>query len=128
VHNAPSFAASAEIWGLGSTSNYRRSVLLGYGTMSGNQLPHAVLPNQSIGTEDSLDSVFAPDHSIISVGIGSDGGVVVVDADFEIADLFAAHLVVGRVLCVRQYGFFRCPDSTAEAAGPIVGVIFLDER
>jgi hypothetical protein len=68
-------------------------LLLGYGTMTGNQLPHAVLPNKSIGTEDSLDAVFAPDHSIVSIGIRCDRGVVVVDADFEIADLFAVHLI-----------------------------------
>jgi hypothetical protein len=60
--------------------------------MAGNQLPHAVLPDKSIGTEDSLDAVFAADHSVISIGIGRDRGVVVVDADFEIVDLFAVHL------------------------------------
>jgi hypothetical protein len=60
-------------------------LLLGYGTMTGNQLPHAVLSDESIGTEDSLDAVFPSNHCIISVGIGSDRGVVVVDADSEIA-------------------------------------------
>src|SRR6266536_5167142 len=124
----PRFRSWCEKWGLGSTSNYRRSVLLGYGTMAGNQFPHAVLPDESIGTKYSLDAVFAPDHSIISIGIGRNRGVVVVDADFEIADLFAIHLIVGRVFRIRQYGFLRCPDSAAEAAGPIVGVILLDER
>jgi len=96
--------------------------------MAGNQLPHAVLPDESIGTKYSLDAVFAPDHSIVSIGIRCDGGVVVVDADLEIADLFAVHLIVGRVFRIRQYGFLCCPDSTAEAAGPIVGVILLNER
>ena len=96
--------------------------------MAGNQLPHAVLPDESIGTKYSFDAVFAADHAIVSIGICRDRGVVVVDADFEIADLFAVHLIVGRVFCIRQYGFLRCPDSTAEAAGPIVGVILLDER
>ena len=96
--------------------------------MTGNQLPHAVLPDESIGTKYGLDAVFAPDHSIVSIGIGRDRGVVVVDADLEIADLFAVHLIVGRVFCIRQYRFLRGPDSTAEAAGPIVGIIFLDER
>jgi hypothetical protein len=32
----PKFRRDVRNWGLGSTSNYRRSVLLGYGTMSGN--------------------------------------------------------------------------------------------
>ena len=102
VHSAPGFAAGAKSGTLASTSNYCRPVLLGYGTMAGNQLPHAVLPDESIGTKYSLDAVFAPDHSIISIGIGRDRGVVVVDADFEIADLFTVHFIVGRVFRVRQ--------------------------
>src|SRR5438094_10480927 len=124
----PSLRTLCEKWGLGSTSNYCRSVLSGYGTMAGNQLPHAVLPDKNIGTKYSLGAVFAPDHSIISIGIGRDRSVVVVDADFEIADLFAVHFIVGRVFCICQYGLFRGPDSAAEAAGPIVGVILLNER
>ena len=55
----PRFRSGCETWGLGSTSNYCRPVLLGYGTMAGNQLPHAVLPDESIGTKYSLDAVFA---------------------------------------------------------------------
>src|SRR5947209_5460803 len=89
---------SAELRKFGPSASWNYVVLLlGYGTMTGNQLPHAVLPNKRIGTEDSLDAVFAPDHCIISIGIGSDRGVVVVDSDFEIADLFTVHLIVGRV-------------------------------
>jgi len=68
--------------GIGSTSNCRRSVLLGYGTMASNQLPHAILPDESIGTENSLDAMFSADHPIISVGVGCDRGVAVVDANF----------------------------------------------
>src|SRR6201987_865297 len=123
----PSFAADAKPGAL-ATRRTAASVLLGYGTVTGNLFPHAVLPDESIGTEHSLDAVFAPDHSIISIGIGRDRGVVVVDADFEITDLFAVNFIMGRVLRIRHYGFLRCPDSTAEAAGPVVGVILLDER
>src|SRR5216683_125900 len=124
----PGFRTCRETWGTGSTSNYCRPVLLGYGTMAGNLFPHAVLPDESIGTEHSLDAVFAPDHSIISIGIGRDRGVVVVDADFEIADLFTVHFIVGRVFCIRQYGFLRGPDSATEPASPIVGITLLEER
>ena len=101
VHSTPGFAAGCETWGLGSTSNYCRPVLLGYGTMAGNQLPHAVLPDESIGTKYSFDAVFAADHAIVSIGICRDRGVVVVDADLEIADLFAVQLIDGRVFCIR---------------------------
>src|SRR5579864_1070209 len=111
-----------------SRTFFSSPVLLGHGTVTGNLFPHAVLPDESIGTEHSLDAVFAPDHSIIGIGISRDRGVVVVDADFEIADLFAVHFIIGRVFRIRHYGFLRCPDSTAEAAGPVVGVILLDER
>ena len=37
--------------------------------MAGNQLAYAVLPDESIGTKYSLDAVFAPDHSIVSIGM-----------------------------------------------------------
>ena len=90
--------------------------------MTGNQLPHAVLPNKRIGTEDSLDAVFAPDHSIITIGIGRDRRVVVIDANFEIADLFAVHLIVCAVFCIGQYRLLRGPNSTAKATGPIVSI------
>jgi hypothetical protein len=89
------FRRDCEIGAVGSTSDHRRSVLLGYETMSGNQLPHVILPNQSIGTEDGLYAVFAPDHSIISVGIGSGGGVVVVNAGV-IPDLILSSWVLSR--------------------------------
>src|SRR6266481_6449131 len=77
----PRFRNGCEKWGLGSTSNYCRPVLLGYGTMAGNLFPHAVLPDESIGTEHSLDAVFAPDHSIISIGIARTGSFILSHPD-----------------------------------------------
>ncbi|SRR6266536_2056704 len=62
-----------------------------------------LLSDKSIGAEDSLDVVFAADHSVISVRVGRDRGAVVVDADLEIANGFTVHLIVGRVFCIGQY-------------------------
>ena len=89
--------------------------------------PYTVLSNKSIGANDSLNAVFATDHSVIGIGIGRNGSVIVIEADFEVADLFAVHFVVGSVLRVRQYRLLRGPRSATEAAGPVFGVVLLEE-
>jgi hypothetical protein len=88
-----------------------------------NLFPYAVLLHKSIGAENRLGTVFAPHHAIISVRVGRNRGVVV-DTDLEIADLLAVHLVVVSVFCLRQEELLCRPNPTAEAASPIVRIIF----
>jgi hypothetical protein len=83
--------------------------------MACNFFPRTIPADKSIGAEDSLGAVFATDHSLISVRVGRDRGVVIVDTDLEIADLFAIHFIVGAVLHISQHRFFRGPRSTTEA-------------
>jgi len=90
--------------------------------------PHAVLSNKGVGAKDSLHAVFTANHSVIGIGIGRNCSVIVINANLEIADLLAVHLIVCGVFCVSQYGLLGGPRSAAEAAGPIVGVVLLDER
>ena len=97
VQSAPVFQLLRKVGPLAARIESGRSPsLLGYGTVACDFFPHTVLPDKSIGVKDSLDAVFSANYSIISVRVGRDGGIIVVDTDFEIADLFAVHFIVGR--------------------------------
>src|SRR5581483_11417386 len=98
------FVSSKKDGVCGSTPIQVVPYLLGYGTVACYFFPHAVLSNKSVGAKDSLHAVFPANHSVILVRVGGDCSVIVVNADFEVADLLAVHLIICGIFCIRQNG------------------------
>jgi hypothetical protein len=71
--------------------------------MACNFFPHTILADKSIGAEDSLGAVFAADHSAISVRVGRDRGIIIVDTDLEIARSLRCSFIVGAVFHISQH-------------------------
>jgi hypothetical protein len=90
--------------------------------------PHTILAHKRVGAEDSLGAVFTAYQCVIGIRVGRDRGVLIVNTNLEVSDLFAVHFSVGGVLHIRQHRFLCGPRSTTETASPIVGVTLFEER